>query len=194
MCACVLCCPLRFGAAQCIVCAELVRSEERVLSWCTAPKRSEERTHCPSHLRKRSASHDMDPALLHRMNDLIMSRRISPQLFVSHLQDSAKVYMSKVEKIRRSGRQCVEYRDRIRELERENSLLRAKNSGLERALKYADEHYIQSNRELKVFNSILTNKNSDLISDNRGLELLNNELESQLEYYDNPEDDACDTR
>ena len=67
----------------------------------------------------------MDPVLLHRMNDLIMGRRISPQLFVSHLQDSAKVYMSKVEKIRRAGRRCVEYRDRyrdrIRELESQNS-------------------------------------------------------------------------
>ena len=57
VCGCVLSCPLLLGAAQRIVCAELVRSEERMLSWCTAPKRSEERTHCPSHLRKRSASH-----------------------------------------------------------------------------------------------------------------------------------------
>ena len=68
--------------------------------------------------------------MLHRMNDLIMSRHISPQLFVSHLQDSANVYMSKVEKIRQAGRKCVEYRDRIRELERENSLLRVQNSDL----------------------------------------------------------------
>ena len=148
----------------------------------------------------------MEPVLLHRMNDLIMSRHISPQLFVSHLQDSANVYMSKVEKIRQAGRKCVEYRDRIRELERENSLLRAKNSGLERALKYADEHYIQSNRELKVFNSILTNENSDLRCENRGLELLNNDLESQLERIrsrlrdlnletcDDPEDDAGEIR
>ena len=133
----------------------------------------------------------MEPVLLHRMNDLIMSRHISPQLFVSHLQDSAKVYMSKVEKIRRAGRQCVEYRDRIRELERENSLLRAKNSGLERALKYADEHYIQSNRELKVLNSILTNENSDLRCENRGLELLVEGLER--DEFNDPEDDACDT-
>ena len=92
---------------------------------------------------------------------------------------------------------------RIRELERENSLLRAKISGLESALKYADSHYIQSNRELKVFNSILTNENSDLRCENRGLELLNNDLESQLERIRSrlrvlnlnpPEDDASDYR
>ena len=121
------------------------------------------------------------------MNDLIMGRRISPQLFVSHLQDSAKVYMSKVEKIRQAGRKCVEYYDRIRELERENSLLRAKISGLESALKYADSHYIQSNRELRE-------GNSDLIFDNRGLEIRNNELELQMDYYYNPEDDAGEIR
>ena len=178
---CVLRCPLRLGAAQRIVCDELVRSEEHVLSWCAAPKRSEERTHCPSHLRKRSASHDMDPALLHRMNDLIMSRRISPQLFVSHLQDSAKVYMSKVEKIRQAGRKCVEYYDRIRELERENSLLRAKNSGLEDRV-----------HELQGFVSVLKNGFRNIRLQNRALELRNNYLEMD-QFYDS-EDDAGEFR
>ena len=146
----------------------------------------------------------MDPALLHRMNDLIMSRRITPQLFVSHLQDSAKVYMSKVEKIRQAGRKCVEYRDRIRELERENSLLRVKNSDLVHQLQGM---YDESRLALEQkWNMELRNEISNIRLENRGLELLNNDLESQLERirsrlrvlnlnpYDNPEDDASDYR
>ena len=146
----------------------------------------------------------MEPVLLHRMNDLIMSRHISPQLFVSHLQDSANVYMSKVEKIRQAGRKCVEYRDRIRELERENSLLRVKNSDLVHQLQGM---YDESRLALEQkWNMELRNEISNIRLENRGLELLNNDLESQLERirsrlrvlnlnpYDNPEDDASDYR
>jgi len=137
------------------------------------------------------------------MNDLIMSRCITPQLFVSHLQDSAKVYMSKVEKIRQAGRKCVEYYDRIRELERENSLLCVKNSDLVHQLQGM---YDESRLALEQkWNMELRNEISNIRLENRGLELLNNDLESQLERirsrlrelnletYDNPEDDACDT-
>ena len=146
----------------------------------------------------------MEPVLLHRMNDLIMSRHISPQLFVSHLQDSANVYMSKVEKIRQAGRKCVEYRDRIRELERENSLLRVKNSDLVHQLQGM---YDESRLALEQkWNMELRNEISNIRLENRGLELLNNDLESQLERirsrlrdlnletYDNPEDDAAEIR
>ena len=135
----------------------------------------------------------MDPVLLQRMNDLIMSRCITPQLFVSHLQDSAKVYMSKVEKIRQAGRKCVEYRDRIRELERENSLLR-ENS-------YYSSVVLEQKWHMELRNEI-----SNIRLENRGLELLNNDLESQLERirsrlrdlnletWDNPEDDVAEIR
>ena len=146
----------------------------------------------------------MEPVLLHRMNDLIMSRHNSPQLFVSHLQDSANVYMSKVEKIRQAGRKCVEYRDRIRELERENSLLRVKNSDLVHQLQ---DMYDESRLALEQkWNMELRNEISNIRLENRGLELLNNDLESQyerigsrlrdlnLETYDNPEDDAAEIR
>ena len=146
----------------------------------------------------------MDPVLLHRMNDLIMSRHISPQLFVSHLQDSANVYMSKVEKIRQAGRKCVEYRDRIRELERENSLLRVKNSDLVHQLQGM---YDESRLALEQkWNMELRNEISNIRLENRGLELLNNDLESQLERIrsrlrdlnletcDDPEDDAGEIR
>ena len=146
----------------------------------------------------------MEPVLLHRMNDLIMSRHISPQLFVSHLQDSANVYMSKVEKIRQAGRKCVEYRDRIRELERENSLLRVKNSDLVHQLQGM---YDESRLALEQkWNMELRNEISNIRLENRGLELLNNDLESQLERIrsrlrdlnletcDDPEDDAGEIR
>ena len=146
----------------------------------------------------------MEPVLLHRMNDLIMSRHISPQLFVSHLQDSANVYMSKVEKIRQAGRKCVEYRDRIRELERENSLLRVKNSDLVHQLQ---DMYDESRLALEQkWNMELRNEISNIRLENRGLELLNNDLESQLERIrsrlrdlnletcDDPEDDAGEIR
>ena len=146
----------------------------------------------------------MEPVLLHRMNDLIMSRHISPQLFVSHLQDSANVYMSKVEKIRQAGRKCVEYRDRIRELERENSLLRVKNSDLVHQLQ---DMYDESRLALEQkWNMELRNEISNIRLENRGLELLNNDLESQLERirsrlrdlnletWDNPEDDVAEIR
>ena len=146
----------------------------------------------------------MDPVLLQRMNDLIMSRCITPQLFVSHLQDSANVYMSKVEKIRQAGRKCVEYRDRIRELERENSLLRVKNSDLVHQLQGM---YDESRLALEQkWNMELRNEISNIRLENRGLELLNNDLESQLERIrsrlrdlnletcDDPEDDAGEIR
>ena len=138
------------------------------------------------------------------MNDLIMSRCITPQLFVSHLQDSANVYMSKVEKIRQAGRKCVEYRDRIRELERENSLLRVKNSDLVHQLQGM---YDESRLALEQkWNMELRNEISNIRLENRGLELLNNDLESQLERIrsrlrdlnletcDDPEDDAGEIR
>ena len=133
-----------------------------------------------------------------------MSRHISPQLFVSHLQDSANVYMSKVEKIRQAGRKCVEYRDRIRELERENSLLRVKNSDLVHQLQGM---YDESRLALEQkWNMELRNEISNIRLENRGLELLNNDLESQLERIrsrlrdlnletcDDPEDDAGEIR
>ncbi len=62
-------CPLRLGDAQRIACDELVRSEE-----CTC---------CPR-ICATAVTH-MDPALLHRMNDLIQGRRITPQLLTSCL-------------------------------------------------------------------------------------------------------------
>ena len=112
--------------------------------------------------------------------------------------------MSKVEKIRQAGRKCVEYRDRIRELERENSLLRVKNSDLVHQLQGM---YDESRLALEQkWNMELRNEISNIRLENRGLELLNNDLESQLERIrsrlrdlnletcDDPEDDAGEIR
>ena len=193
-------CLLCLGAVQRIACDELVRSEE-----CTC---------CPR-ICATAVAH-MDPALLHRMNDLIQGRRITQQLLVSHLQvqrDQVVMYPFARRKcsvchIMREAAGFYESREgergEIRDLKRWQFYHLKKMIELEnrnRELESnSDEVLVAEIRDLRCelgqnflkFEK-LWSEIHDLRCENRGLELLVNELESQVKYYDNPEDDACDT-
>ena len=151
---CVRVCLLCLGAVQRIACDELVRSEE-----CTC---------CPR-ICATAVTH-MDPALLHRMNDLIQGRRITPQLLTSCLTFN------------------VNYQD-YQELNDLRQLTKAMNaSTLSRVV-------MNKSVIIKVLISIAQQQEIEIRNlrlEIRGLELRNDELE-RYQFYD-PEDDVAEIR
>ena len=198
MCACVLSCPLRLGDAQRIACDELVRSEE-----CTC---------CPR-ICATAVTH-MDPALLHRMNDLIQGRRITPQLLTSCLtfnvnyQDYQELNdLRQLTKAINASTLSEEERYPLVAFEEAKLLL---HRVMPVALRVLGEPVVMGKSILiKVLISIAQEQEIEIRNlrlENRGLELLNNDLESQLERirsrlrdlnletWDNPEDDVAEIR